>query len=1257
IGRSVVDFLAPEEDFPSAWRQFREAGAEQGRIALRRPDGSIRFAEYSAIANFIPGQNLSVMRDVTHRIALEQEREEALAQLAERVKELTLLHYVGQLLSRRRLSVPDLLQSVVELIPSAWKYPSVTMARIRYGQLQATTAQFVESRWAQRAAFTVPGGHNGLVEVFYREERPEADEGPFLAEERTALDALVGMLQAELERRQATESLRKSEVRYRTLFETMTQGVLYQDPEGRVIDINPAARRILGLGSDDKAPKDITHNDLNLVREDGAPFSPGDRPGRMAIRTGKPVYGQVMGLFVPQEKDYRWVVVDSIPQFRSGEDEPYQVYSTLEDITERKRAEQHNAQLASLVESSQDAIIGVDFEGTITSWNRGARQMFGYTPAEAIGQHLSIISPPEHRQEQMRVVDRIRRGENVENYSTVRLAKDGSRLYVSFSISPIHDSTGRPVALAGIARDVTAQKRAEARLRFQAQLLDSVDESVVAFDMHDRIVYWGKGAERRYGYTRQEAMGRTLRDLNLIPPQLSVEARQEQIKTVEESGAWRGEVRQQRKDGSHFWARISVSLVRDRHGNPAGFIGIDRDVTSQRQYERELEAIAAVSDVVRAAQSTYDIAHGAFEQLDEYLDVAACSVILNEAGDKQFRVLYGNGPYALYEGRVCDVSEGVTGRVIRKGETFISDDPAADGVEVVPPLPEGWTAMCLPLVSSSRNLGALWLGRHTSFDEADVRLIKSVADILANAIQRARFFERLEEQAFQVQRIVDTVEDGLLLLDGERRVLLANPSAAEHLTILAPDGGGDQIPSSWIGRRLTRLGAHSVQGLLREKGGVEETVLVERKQERDALRPGSARREFSVVSHPVVEEGRKRGWVLSLREVTEERRVQEMVQQQERLAAVGQLAAGIAHDFNNVMSSIVLYAQILQRREDLDDKERRRLDVIYRQANHAIELIKQILDFSRRSVMERSAMDLVPFFKEMFRLFEHTLPETISHSLHYAASEYIVVADPTRLQQAITNLAINARDAMPDGGAFSVSLSRFDLSPDEIPPSPDMAPGSWLKIVVADDGVGMSEEMVQHAFEPFYTTKAPGKGTGLGLAQVYGIIRQHDGYIVLDSVAGEGATFAIYLPLLNSDPPSREEPVPSFAQAERARREATILVVEDEEWARVAVQDSLQALGYRVLSAADGRGALEIINSEGSGIDLVLSDMVMPEMGGLQLFDEIRARHPHVKMIIMSGYPLEDGGRSLLEQGIVDWISKPFSVNDLAQKVGEIIDV
>lgn len=1170
---------------------------------------------------------------------------EALQQLRERVKELTLLHYTARLLDGRRMELRELLQTVVDLIPKAWQYPDIAAASIRYGDLQVATPAFSSTPWMQRAPFSVPGGAAGVVEISYLEERAQAAEGPFLAEERAALDALTGMLQAELQRRQASKALEESETRYRDLFEAMAQGVIYQDEAGRVIDMNPAARRMLGIEQMDLDTVAIGDADLKLVHEDSSPFSLEERPGRKAMRTGKPVHDLVIGIYVAPEDSYRWVIVNAIPQFRPGETEPYQVCTTLEDITERKRADERRAQLAALVESSRDAIISVDFEGIVHNWNRGAQRIFGYAPEEIIGQPVSVLLPPEYRHEQQQVTQRVQQGQFVENYGAIRLTKDGRRVFIDFSISPILDSTGRRVGLAAIGRDVTAQKRAEARLRFQAQLLDSVNESVIACDLQERVIYWGKGAEALYGYTRQEALGRTLHELKLLPEKLTPAARAEQLRDVFTQGYWHAVLHQRRQDGSRFWARISLSPVRDRNEKPIGIIGIDRDISAQRQHEQEMEALSAVADALRAAQSPQEISAATFEMLQRYLQIEGCAVAVLESDSDHYRLVYATGAYKVYEDRLVALDLDLTGDVIREGKPYVTEELGAAYSELAQPLPEAFAAACIPLVASSSALGAIWVGRAEPLNETELRLLSSIADLLASALQRALFFERLEEQAVRVQRVLDTVDDGLVLLDAEQRVILASAAAVEHLAALGAPGMDETTRRGLVGQRITALGDRPLEALLQMAPVTEQIVQTK----------GAPRMEFNVAVQPVMEKEQESGWVMVLRDVTEARRTQELVHQQERLAAVGQLAAGIAHDFNNVMSAIVLYAQILQRRDDLSEQERRRLDVIYRQANHAIELIKQILDFSRRSVMERSAIDLAPFFKEAFRLFNHTLPESIRLSLQYDESEYVVLADPTRLQQAITNLAINARDAMPEGGSFVVHLSRLHLQAGDTPPAPDMAPGAWMQIAVSDSGSGMSPEMLQHVFEPFYTTKRPGKGTGLGLAQVYGIIRQHDGFITVDSVLGQGTTFTIYLPLLDDNKSSIETPVPAFSAAAPAAREATVLVVEDQEWARTAVVDTLSALGYNVLAARDGQEALALFEERGDEIALVLSDMVMPEMGGLKLFEQIRSNYPHVKLIIMSGYPLDKDGRSLLEQGVVAWINKPFSVNDLAQKVAEAL--
>ncbi|MBK8431351.1 MAG: hypothetical protein IPL28_08710 [Chloroflexi bacterium] len=283
-------------------------------------------------------------------------------------------------------------------------------------------------------------------------------------------------------------------------------------------------------------------------------------------------------------------------------------------------------------------------------------------------------------------------------------------------------------------------------------------------------------------------------------------------------------------------------------------------------------------------------------------------------------------------------------------------------------------------------------------------------------------------------------------------------------------------------------------------------------------------------------------WVLLLRDVTTEHEHMQYMEVQQRLATVGQLAAGIAHDFNNVMGIIILYTQLVQKTAALSKSDQKKMNIIYEQATHASSMINQIFDFSRHSVMARLPLDLLPLLKEMVKLLKNILPETIQLELAYGRGEFVVIADPTRLQQALMNILLNAADAMPDGGRLHLALSHLSIAPNQQPPVPDLGAGDWVQIAIADEGTGIAKEHLPRIFDPFFTTKAPGKGTGLGLAQVYGIVKQHDGSIIVDSKVGEGTTMTIYLPLFGEAVSPNSEP---FVIDQTILGSETILLIED----------------------------------------------------------------------------------------------------------------
>ncbi len=387
-------------------------------------------------------------------------------------------------------------------------------------------------------------------------------------------------------------------------------------------------------------------------------------------------------------------------------------------------------------------------------------------------------------------------------------------------------------------------------------------------------------------------------------------------------------------------------------------------------------------------------------------------------------------------------------------------------------------------------------------------------------------------------------------------------------------------------------------------------------------------------------------------DITERKQLEEEHVRQERLAAVGQLAAGIAHDFNNVMAVITLYSELLQRSENLLKNDLKKLQIIYQQAMHAADLTRQILDFSRRSVREPRPLDLKLLLNEMLKFVERTISERIQVQFAFSSGDYMVNADLTQLQQAVTNLTVNARDAMPQGGALYVNLSRSILRADETPPCTGMAPGEWIKLAVTDTGTGIAPDVLPHIFEPFFTTKEVGKGTGLGLAQVYGIVQQHEGCITVKSRLGEGTTFTIYLPALVTEADVKTAELltgPLQGQGE------TILLVEDNQILLEATRSVLESLNYRVLTAVDGQDALTVYRTQPNQINLVLADVVMPKMDGFEMVKALQQQFPPPKVLLMSGFPRDTEMKSEMKQFVSDWLPKPLNIDQLARFLREAL--
>jgi len=386
----------------------------------------------------------------------------------------------------------------------------------------------------------------------------------------------------------------------------------------------------------------------------------------------------------------------------------------------------------------------------------------------------------------------------------------------------------------------------------------------------------------------------------------------------------------------------------------------------------------------------------------------------------------------------------------------------------------------------------------------------------------------------------------------------------------------------------------------------------------------------------------------------ERNRLEEQFRHAQKMEAVGRLAGGVAHDFNNLLTVITGYSDLLlSKREQLQENQRTALEEIRRSAERGGALTNQLLAFSRRQPLESRAVHLNELVLQTQKMLRRLLGEDIEMVTIPAASQDLVEADPGRLEQVLMNLAVNARDAMPDGGKLTIETATVHLSDSYSAMHWGVQPGAYVTISVIDSGIGMDDETQSHIFEPFFTTKGPGHGTGLGLASAYGIIRQSGGAIAVFSEVGQGTTMRIFLPLLHEERP---------ADGKRAATEEdldgveTILLVEDEARVRKLIVDVLSAHGYEVLEATRGEEAIRLCRQSKKDIDLSVIDVVMPEMSGPDLVRQLAPIKPNMRVLYISGYTDE----AIVHHGILRsgaaFLQKPFLPDALVRKVREVLD-
>lgn len=494
--------------------------------------------------------------------------------------------------------------------------------------------------------------------------------------------------------------------------------------------------------------------------------------------------------------------------------------------------------------------------------------------------------------------------------------------------------------------------------------------------------------------------------------------------------------------------------------------------------------------------------------------------------------------------------------------------------------------------------------------------------------------ERIEFQA----DLLEAVGQAVVATDREGHVIYWNRAAEELYGWSATDALGRLLLELTLTEEQGRLAAEVVERLERGESWSGEFQV--------RHRDGTVFPIFATGSPIQGRDGEYAGFIGISSDLRERRALEDQLRQAAKMEAIGRLAGGVAHDFNNLLTAIQGHAEFLMAELPEDSEQHADALEIHLAGRRAAELTRQLLTFSRKQVLEERVLDFGRIVSELEPMLRRLLPAHIAFKCTAGEDPLHVRADAGQLQQVLLNLAVNAGDALESGGRLEMTAGRAELV-SEPPPPGDLAPGSYVRLTVADTGAGMSPDVLAHIYEPFFTTKPEGQGTGLGLSTVFGIVEHCGGHIEVESAPGEGSTFEIYLPEAVGAEASPDDKALSSV---RAGRRETILVVEDEIAVRDVVCRILLRKGYQVLEAANGHEALEIAGSHATEIDLVLSDMVMPEMGGVELAKQLRARNPELKVVLTSGYS-DEALEGEVDSRSIDFLSKPFSPGDLVSIV------
>ncbi|HEY6953451.1 MAG TPA: PAS domain S-box protein, partial [Bacteroidota bacterium] len=1017
-------------------------------------------------------------------------------------------------------------------------------------------------------------------------------------------------------RKEAEEQLHLQRAYFQQLFESAPEAIVLLRADERIIQVNREFTRLFGYTQEEAVDRQI--NDLIV---------PANHKEEGLMMTRRVAGGSVINAeSVRRRKDGTVVDVSILGRPVHVNGGQIAVYAIYRDITDRKKAEdalrKSEFSFRGLFNSVGDAIYIQDREGRFVDVNQGAVKMYGFPREYFIGKSPADLSAP-NKNDLTQMADLVRKAfeGDPQQFEFWGVRKSGEVFPKEVRVTK-GMYFGEDVIIA-LAQDITERKKFEAAIQQTNRTLESLIKAsplaITVMDPECRIQLWNPAAERMFGWKAEEVIGR----FNPIVP----ENKKEEFALLHRralSGEMLHEleVRRQRKDGTLMDISRSTALLRDSEGTIKGIMAVLLDITERKHAEEKL----------RESEERLRLALTAANIMSWELQVGTGTISWSESGEK-FYGLKANefgGTWDAYLQLIHPddraAAELAMNQSIRDGNDF-----KAEYRIVWPDGSVHWHAA---------------YGRPSREEHGRPVRVSGIGLDISERKKAEEAIQKLHHAVEQTDEVIIMTEpDGMITYVNpafEKLYRYSREEAIGKTPRILKSGGMSQEYYELFWRDLLAGKSVRAEHINKTKDG--KIVIV----------------EASV--NPVYDvKGKLSGFIAVQEDISDRKRneserkkLEAQLLQTQKLESIGTLAGGIAHDFNNILGIILAYSSSLRNANLPHEKVSGAADVINQAVERGADLVKQILTFARKTDVVYGLININVMIKELRRMLAETFPKTITIATDLGADVPDITADATQVHQAILNICVNARDAMPAGGKLMLR-TQLGMRAEVSKYFPEATSERYIRVSISDTGSGMDESTRQRIFEPFFTTKPKGKGTGLGLSVVYGVVKNHNGFVRLESEIGRGTTFHLYFPA----------PVHSFrplAQVQGSVVEIPggnecILIVEDEEPLLNVLSGLLTSKGYRVFAAHDGYEAVETYEEHHKDISVVVSDLGLPKMTGQDAFLRMKSVNPKVKVIFGTGYLDPDLKTELLNLGARGFLSKPYSQDELLKRIRDLIDV